>query len=127
MVEFAIAASVLVALLLGIVEFGIASWQRNSVASDARAGSRFAMVRGSASGRPASVAEIANFVKSQSSLDTIRVTATWCTNDTPSVCSPPSKYQGSIVSVHVEHDAPQLGPFIRARLDSSTSKLVILY
>src|SRR5438874_2026314 len=53
MVEFAVAAAALSVLFLGIFEFGIAAWQKNSVASDVREGARYAAVRGTTSGRTA--------------------------------------------------------------------------
>jgi Flp pilus assembly protein TadG len=118
LVEFAISASVFTMLLLGMIEFGLASWNRNSVVADAREGARYATTRSTSSGRTATSDSVARYVKSKTSLDTmIRVTATWSPTNTP----------GSIVTVSVAHDVPRRGPFIPAHTDSSTSKMVVLF
>jgi len=120
MVEFAIVAGlILIPLLLGIVEFGLAAWQKNSVAADAREGARYAVVRGSTSGRTATVDSVAKYVKTRTSLDTagLRVYASWS----------PNKRPGSVVTISVAHSVPRRGPFIRAHADSATSKMVILF
>jgi Flp pilus assembly protein TadG len=120
MVEFAIVAGlVLVPLLLGITEFGLAAWQKNTVAADAREGARYAIVHGATSGHQATEDSIANYVKSRTTLDTagLRVHASWS----------PNKKPGSVVSVSVAHTVPKRGPFIRAHSDSATSKMVVLF
>jgi Flp pilus assembly protein TadG len=118
MVEFAIVCAVFTAMLMGFLETGFAAWSRNSVFSDAREGARYAMVRGStATGHIASSDSVLAYVKSKTSLDSIRVTTTWHSDNQP----------GSTVWVHVEHDVPRLGPFIPAHLDSSTSKMMIVF
>jgi Flp pilus assembly protein TadG len=120
MVEFAIVAGLILApLLLGIIEFGLAAWQKNSVAADAREGARYAIVRGSNSGRTATEDSIAKYVKTRTSLDTagLRVHASWS----------PNKRPGAVVSVSVVHAVPRRGPFIRAHTDSATSKMVVLF
>ena len=43
MVEFAVVATVFTLMLLGFLEAGLAAWQKNSVAADAREGVRYAM------------------------------------------------------------------------------------
>ena len=122
MVEFAIVATFFALILLGILEAGLAAWQKNSVAADAREGARYASVHGNRSGSPATVATIGTYVKSQTTLqrtgpDTIRVYAVW----------PTDKETGSFVWVSVAHNVPRRGPFIPAHVDSATSKMVILY
>jgi Flp pilus assembly protein TadG len=118
MVEFAIAMTVLSSVILGIFEFGFASWQRNSVAADAREGSRYAMVHGSVSGSTADSAAVANYVKSKTSLDnSIVVITTWT----------PDKKPGSTVAVQVKHFVPRRGPFLAAHTDSSTSTSVVVF
>jgi Flp pilus assembly protein TadG len=119
LVELAIVSSVFVAILLGILEFGFATWARNSVVSDAREGARFAMVHGSQSGRIADSAAIANYVKSRTSLDnTIVVLTNWPDG---------TKDPGKRVSVKVRHAVPRRGPFLAAHTDSSSSTMVIVY
>lgn len=118
MVEFAIAAGVFVTVLLGIMEFGFAAWEKNGVAADAREGARYAIVRGSESGRVTDSAGVADYVKSKTSLDTtIQVVTTWH----------PDKKFGSVVWVQVNHAVPRRGPFIPAHTDSSTSKMVVVF
>jgi len=119
MAEFALAASVFITMLLGILEFGLATWQRNSVVSDAREGARYAIVHGSESGRLATTDSVANYVKSKTSLDnSIQVVTTW--DDAGEV-------PGTRVSVKVKHAVPRRGPFIPAHTDSSTSTMIILF
>jgi Flp pilus assembly protein TadG len=118
MVEFAIAASIFATFVLGIMEFGFAALGRNAVAADAREGARFAIVRGSQSGRATDSAGVANYVKSKTSLDqTIQVSTSWSPNKDP----------GSIVTVKVKHAVPRRGPFIGAHTDSSISKMVVIF
>jgi len=122
MVEFAVVATVFTVILLGIMEAGLAAWQKNSVAADAREGARYAAVHGNRSGSPATASTISAHVKGQTSLqktgpDSIRVYAAW----------PTDKETGSFVSVSVAHNVPRRGPFIPAHVDSATSKMVILY
>jgi Flp pilus assembly protein TadG len=120
MVEFAIAATIFISMLLGIIEFGLASWQKNSVAADAREGARYAIVHGGQSGSIADSAAIANYVKSKTSLDnTIVVKTTWT--------DPSNKLAGSRVTVKVLHPVPRRGPFLAAHTDSASSTMVILY
>jgi Flp pilus assembly protein TadG len=119
MVELTIASAVFVSILLGILEFGFATWARNSVVSDAREGARYAMVHGAESGRIADSATIADYVKSRTSLDsTIVVLSSWPDG---------TKDPGKRVSVKVRHAVPRRGPFLRAHTDSSTSTMVIVY
>jgi Flp pilus assembly protein TadG len=118
MVEFAIAATVFISLLLGIIGLGYAAWTRNSVASGAREGARFAIVRGTSSGRVTDSAGVADYVKSKTPLDANLVVITrWS----------PNKEPGSLVTVTVKHPAPAFGPFLGARTDSASSTMVVVY
>ena len=118
MVEFAIVGGVLCALLIGIVEFGLANWSRNSAASDAREGARYAIVHGSRSTSVADSAAVATFVQSKSSLgSSIRVRTVWPTNKDP----------GSAVKVSVAYSVPRRGFFLPAHTDSATSTMHIVY
>jgi Flp pilus assembly protein TadG len=119
MVEFAIATGVFVTLLMGIVEFGYAAWARNSVASDAREGARYAIVHGSESGRIADSAMVADYVKSRTSLgNSIVVVPTWAKAD---------KSPGSRITVKVKHVVSRAGSFLGAHTDSSSSTMIIIY
>ena len=117
MAEFAVAAGTFTFLLLGVIEFGLGVWQRNSAAADAREGARFAIVHGATSGQVATAATIKTHIKTKSTLDTIRVYATWN----------PDKQPGSEVVVSVVHDVPRRGPFIPAHKDSATSRMIVLF
>ena len=120
MVEFAIAATVFITMLLGILEFGFAAWGRNSVTADAREGARYAIVHGGQSGRIADSTMIADYVKSKTSLDnSIVIVPTWS--------DPTNKAPGSTIAVKVKHAVPRRGPFIAAHTDSSTSTMIIVY
>lgn len=119
MVEFAIAATVFISLLLGILGFGYAAWTRNSIASGAREGARFAIVRGRDSGRVTDSAGVANYVKSKTPLDAnLVVRTTWVPN---------TKEAGSLVTVIVTHPRPAFGPFLSARTDSARSTMIVIY
>jgi Flp pilus assembly protein TadG len=119
MVEFAIAGSVFIAMLLGILEFGFAAWEKNGVAADAREGARYAMVHGSQSGQIADTTMVSDYVKARTKLDnSIVVTTTWVDA---------TKQPGTLVSVRVTHAVPRRGPFLRAHTDSSTSTMLIVF
>src|ERR1051326_2989377 len=114
MVEFAIAGSVFSIIFLGIIEFAFASWQRNTVASDAREATRYAIVHGAtSSGHVATPESVTTFVKSHTSLDTATMTVytSWSPDNKP----------GSKVTVSVANTAPRRGPFIGAHRDSASS------
>jgi Flp pilus assembly protein TadG len=119
LVEFAIAAPVFMLVLYAIIELGLAVWQKNSVASDVREGARYAVVRGTTSGRTATAESIASYVKTRTSLDTaaVRVYTTWS----------PNKRPGSVVTVSVAHNVLRRGPFIPAHTDSASSQMVIAF
>jgi len=119
MAEFAIVATVFFAMLMGIVETGLAAWQKNAASSDAREGARYAAVHGTRSGHVATVDSVSKYVKSITVLDTahMRVYAVW----------PTDKQVGSIVEISVAHDVPRRGPFIPAHRDSVTSKVAIMF
>ena len=124
MVEFAIVAGLVITpVLLGILAFGVASWEKNSATSDAREGARYAIVHGATSSNVADSAAVADFVKARTSLETtgsnaIRVHPHW----------PGGKNPGAVVEVSVAHPVPRRDPFfIPAHVDSSTSKMVILF
>lgn len=120
MVEFAIAMTIFISVLLGIIEFGFAAWAKNSVAADAREGARYGIVHGGQSGRIADSTMVANYVKTKTSLDnSIVVIPTWS--------SPTNKEPGSTISVKVKHAVPRRGLFLAAHTDSSTSTMVIVY
>ena len=123
MVEFALAAGLIfIPLFFGLFEFGLAYWSKNAAAADAREGARYAIVRGSTSSNVATVDSVRAFVKQRTSLqtlgpDSIRVYASWPTNNSP----------GSMVHVSIAQPVPRRGIFIPAHTDSVSSKMVILF
>jgi len=117
MVEFAVVAFLFVLLLLGIGEFGIASWAKNSVANAAREGSRFAMVRGETSGQVANETAVENYVRSKASITPLTVATVWT----------PNKKPGSVVAVTVTYPFKRVGLVIPNKTLTSTSKIVIVY
>jgi Flp pilus assembly protein TadG len=119
MVEFALAGAFFFAVLLGIVEFGLAAWAKNTAAADAREGARYAIVRGNTSPRVATADSVRRYIKSRTALDTTRmnVYTSWT----------PDNKVGSVVSVSVTHTVPRRGPFIPAHKDSVTSKMIIYF
>jgi Flp pilus assembly protein TadG len=117
MVEFSIVAFLFVLLLLGIGEFGIATWAKNSVADAAREGTRWAMVRGQKSGQVTDAAGVQAYVQSRSSLSPITVTTVWA----------PDKEAGSTVAVTVSYAYKRVGLVIPNKTLSSTSQMVIVY
>jgi Flp pilus assembly protein TadG len=121
MAEFAIASTVFIIILLGILEFGYAAWAKNDVAADAREGARWAMVRGGQSGaRVATDPSVSTYVKSKSMLgNSITVTTNWE--------DPVGKAPGTTVAVTVSHFVPRRGPFLADHTDVSTSTMLIVY
>jgi hypothetical protein len=116
MVEFAVAMGFFFTILVGILTFGYAAWERNSVATDAREGARYAMVRGAGSGRTATSTDIQTYVRSKSSLgNSITVTATW---------DPATKVTGSVVTVTVTH--VKTGRMFLPDTVRSTSSMVVV-
>jgi Flp pilus assembly protein TadG len=115
--EFAIVSVVVLLLVIGSIEFGLAMWQRNTTASDARDGARYAIVRGANSGHIATQDSVANYVKNRTSLDTaaVRVHVSWTPDNKP----------GSVVVVSVAHSVPRQGLVVPARTDSATSRMTI--
>ena len=119
MVEFALAGALFFTLLLGIIEFGLAAWEKNTAASDAREGARYAIVRGITSPRVATADSVRHYIFSRSVLDSTRM-------NVYTIWKPDNKV-GSTVEVSVTHTVPRRGPFIPAHKDSVTSKMIIYF
>jgi Flp pilus assembly protein TadG len=129
MVEFAIVGSILSVLVLGIMEAGIAAWQKNTATADAREAARYAAVHGARSPSPATVASVRSYIKSRTTLattgpDSIRVYVSWPGGG---ACASPCKDQGYPVWVSIAHRVPRRGPFIPTHVDSVTSKMIIMF
>jgi Flp pilus assembly protein TadG len=140
-VEFAIAASALLFVIFGVVEFGRALYLYHTVSNAARLGSRWAEVRGADCSAPldhcnASGSDIQTYIQSvvPAAVDsnTFQVTAAWSTSTDPNVdCSTSTPLgnnaPGHLVCVTVAYPFSFALPFIsNTRLNlTSTSKMVI--
>jgi Flp pilus assembly protein TadG len=109
MVEFAIVATVLLTLLLGIIEFSRALYMYHTVSNAARIGARWAMVRGSFScsalypvdhcnASPSAVQSYVRSVVPLSDSGTLNVATAWSTSTyQQAACpSPPNPGPGSL-------------------------------
>ena len=122
LIEFSLVSILLLMLVFGIMEFGRAIWIYGTVAHVAREGARFAMVRGSDSGRDASTTDVENYVNQQraAGMTGLTVTTTWDNT---------AKDPGTVVQVQVDRDFDpalplvNLGPFTL----SSTSRMMIAF
>jgi TadE-like protein len=124
MAEFALVSGFVVTpIILGILSFGFAAWEKNSAASDAREGARYAIVHGANSANAADSLAVRDFVWTRTSLETtgpnaIRVHTRWPNGNAP----------GDVVEVSVAHPVPRRDPFfIPAHIDSATSKMRIIF
>ncbi len=83
LVEFALASTVAFTMIFGIIDFGRGLYTFHLVANGARAGSRYAIVRGNAcanAGCPATSASIQTYVRGLApgiDANSLSVTATW--------------------------------------------------
>jgi Flp pilus assembly protein TadG len=139
--EFAISATKLIAIVLGIYETSSALYSYAYISDAAREGTRYAIVRGSActgfsecSSTPvgATSAQVQAFVKSLGypgiTSNNLTVTTTW--PSTGSTCTPiasPCNNPGNLVKVVVAYRFPLSIPFVPLTTISmsSTSEMVI--
>ena len=120
MVESALALTVFLMFIFGILEFGRAVWAYNQVAYLSHDGARYAIVHGSASPQPATAAQIATYVQNAAiglPPAAVSVTTAWAPDNSP----------GSQVSVRVQYTVQFLGPFMPASSlpVSATSRMII--
>ena len=115
MIESALAMMVLAILMAGIMELGLTGLISNSVAFAAQRAARYASVRGTGSGHPASVADIQATAQSYAaplSSSALTVTVSWTPNNNP----------GSTVLVRVSFDfKPSLLPLSKGVLTLQSS------
>ncbi len=140
-VEFALATSVLFALIIGILSMCLALYSYHFTAEAARQGARYAIVRGSScatygnftSNCPVTTSsQIQTYVQSLNfpgiTSSNIAVTATWPT--TGLICTPsatPCNNPGNVVKVKVSYQLPLAIPFVSPSnlTMTSTSQMVI--
>jgi Flp pilus assembly protein TadG len=77
LVEFALASTVFFMTIFGILGLGLGVWQYNLVADLAQEGARWAAVRGSAAGTPATVDTVSSYVTSRAVGMTVTVATSW--------------------------------------------------
>ena len=121
LVEFALISVLFFMLVFGIMEFGRGIWIYGTVAHVAREGARFAIVRGSESGRTATTTDVENYVNLVAAgMTGLTVTTTW---------DDPLKDPGTVVQVQVDRDFEPALPFVSLGpvTLSSTSRLVIAF
>jgi Flp pilus assembly protein TadG len=115
--------------MFGIVEFGRAIWAYSVVAHSAREGVRFAIVRGSESGRAATATDVQNYVRGRAvGLSPVTVNTTWNPNNDPACTATPNQ-PGCVVQVTVQYTFKPALPLIFGTniVLSSTSKMVISF
>src|SRR5262245_35526284 len=103
LVEFALSAMLFFIFIFGIIEFGLAVWQYNTVATLSQEGARWASVRGASGSESATDADVEAFVAERAGQLGISVNVT---------SSDPSALQaGATVTVQVETDFELLTGF----------------
>jgi Flp pilus assembly protein TadG len=117
LIEAALCSLLLFFLVFGLAESARVVWAYGNVAYGAREGSRFAVVRGSESGRATNAGDVQTHVRQIPGLGNAVVTTTWPTNNNP----------GSIVQVQVAQSFVPLVPFLPSIALSSTSRMVISF
>lgn len=131
LVEFAIASTLTLTMMLGVVDFSRAFYTYHLVANAARAGARYAMVRGSSctvTGCPTTSDAVQTYVRGLApGIDASQLTATTTWAQTSSCNDANGKGPGCIVTVSVSYPFR----FVVALLPRftmtmvSTSKMVI--
>lgn len=150
MVEFAVASSLLLLLMFGIVEFGRALYMYHTVANAARIGARWAMVRGSYScsavnpvdncdASPAAIQSYVQSVVPMTDSGSLSVATAWSTgvlhdatcpaapDPAPGTLTAGTNDQEHLVCVTVSHPFTFAVPFVsNATLQlSSTAQMIV--
>ena len=120
LVEFALASILFFTITFGTIEFGRMILDYNIVSNAAREGVRYAVVRGTSSGRTATADQVKQYVVSRSVglLSTSNVTVTWPTNQAV----------GSVVRVRVQYSfrpIVTLLPQAAVNLSSTTQAIIL--
>ena len=104
-------------LTFGTLDAGRLIYNYGAVSFSAREGVRWAIVRGSASGRAASADDISNYVKSMSMGVPVNVSVSWSPDNQP----------GSAVVVTVQNDFSAMTPFFvpTSMKLTSSSRMII--
>lgn len=128
MVEFALASTILISLVFGVIAVCLALYTYNGIAEASREATRYAMVRGSkctsfATACPATSGDILTYVKSLHFLGITPASVSL----PQSCCWPTNNNPGSTVKVTVQYTFPLTIPFVPSQTlsMSSTSQMVI--
>jgi Flp pilus assembly protein TadG len=138
LVEFAIAASILLSMIFGVLNISMALYAYHYISDAAREGTRYAIVRGSAcplsecpSGS-ATQADIQDYLTAKPfpGIDPTRMTVTANWPDPADTCAPnvtPCNNPGNNVQVTVTYQFPLTVPFVPADMINmrSSSEMVI--
>ena len=119
LVEFALSSILFFTVIFGIVQFGRAVWQYNTVSNLAQEGARWASVRGSTSSAPATAAQLQAYVESRSPGFSVTATATPAN---PSTVAPGAVIQVAVTSSFAV--ATPLLPIASINL-SSTAQMIV--
>lgn len=135
-VEFAFAASIFFLVLLGMIEWALAFYAGNIVATAAGQGARYAMVRGSdwtsacastsSIGCAATTANVKNYILSLPNggigLAASDITVNWMTTTAGgSICA--SNSRGCQVSVKINHSFPLTIPFFATSVPLTSTSI----
>lgn len=117
LVEFALSSTLLMLVVFGIVNLGLAVWQYNMVANLAQEGARWASVRGAGSSWPATSADVQTYITTRSTGMNVSVTATWS----------PDTGAGSTVTVQVQKSFNRFTSYLlpASMTLSSTARMVV--
>ena len=118
MFEFALVAGLIfIPLVFGIIEFGRLTFAKTAIATAAREGVRYAIVRGSSNTlETADSAAVANYVIGRTKLAPITVRPSWTGND-----------PGDTVTVRVVYSYTPFVPFIPSRTINGVSRQLVVY
>jgi Flp pilus assembly protein TadG len=133
LVEFALSVLVFLVLVFGVLDFGRALYTYHAVSYAARAGTRYAIVRGSGcngavSGCPATQSSVTSYIESVSpNLDPrdLRVSVNWITGNTGCPAGTAAHSPGCSVQVAITYRFVWLFSFLPATTMTSTSQMVI--
>ncbi|HTV53740.1 MAG TPA: TadE/TadG family type IV pilus assembly protein [Terriglobia bacterium] len=134
LVEFTLSVLVFLVLVFGVLDFGRALYTYHAVSYAARAGTRYAIVRGSAcngvvSGCPATRGSVTDYIESVSpnlNPRDLRVSVNWITGNTGCPAgTAPTNSPGCSVQVAITYRFIWLFSFLPATTMTSTSQMVI--
>lgn len=117
LVEFALTSTLLMLVVFGIVNLGLAVWQYNMMANLAQEGARWASVRGAGSASPATSADVQTYVNTRSTGLNVSVAATWS----------PDTTAGSTVIVQVQKPFNRFTSYLlpASMTLSSTARMIV--